>query len=202
MTARQTILEEAYRLRLEAYVLYDLNNMVDYRTGELLETRHYESGPYHPQPDPLPPLIRHVRSLPGLEQFWEHIDCRTLVTLDHTRALYDQDKGRHHLKGTPIQFGERQYYAMHKLVRRLTYANSLITSPERLAKSLRIRRDNLYRWLGSLKPLVRVHGVSQGMAKGCIRIDIHPAYGFRHPRSTVIATQQQSIADWHRGLLQ
>lgn len=202
MTPKQAILHEASRIRLEDYVATELNDLIDYRTGEILDERAYASLPYRAQPHAVLPSFADVHSVNQLERFMAHIDQRTLVTVNDTRKLYDMDKGAHHLHGRQATFSNLQYARLNQLVSRLDYANSLITTPTRLARHLRIHRNHVYRYLAPLGRLVRVQGQREGMAKGTLRVDLSPAYAYRYPKAELRSSRQDAVAAWYRAILQ
>lgn len=202
MTPKQTILAEASRIRLEEYVSTELGGLIDYRTGEILDQRAYASTAYQADTHTVLPSFDDVRSVHQLEHFMAHIDRRTLVTVNDTRKIYDMDKGSHHLHGRQATFSNLQYARLNQLVSRLDYANSLITTPIALARFLRVRRDNVYRYLAPLGALVRIQGQRDGMAKGSIRVDLSPAYAYRYPKAELAASRQDAIEAWYRAILQ
>lgn len=199
---KPTLLAEAQRLLLEEFVAIDLGGCIDYRTGEILDRRDYATTRYHPLSEPVLPTFTDLRSVAGLSRFLDHIDRRTLVLRDDCRRLYDLDKGRHHLTGRSVAFPTSRYAKLTRLVRRLDYANSIITTPEDLVRHLRIHPKALYRYLGSLLPLVRVRGARDGMAQGTLRVDLHPAYGYRYPRDLIKQARSDAVQSWCRAILQ
>ncbi len=202
MTPKQTILAEASRIRLEEYVSTELGGLIDYRTGEILAQRAYASTAYQAETHTVLPSFDDVRSVHQLEHFMAHIDQRTLVTVNDSRKIYDMDKGSHHLHGHQATFTNLQYARLNQLASRLDYANSLITTPTKLARSLRIHRNHVYRYLVPLGVLVRVRGQREGMARGSIRVDLSPAYVYRYPKAELRASRQDAIEAWYRAILQ
>lgn len=198
----QTVLREARRVLLEDFVLGELSGLVDYRTGEILSQLNYETVPYHPHTDEVPPTFAEVYSVAGLSRFMEHIDKRRLVLSNQCRRLYDIDKGRYHYSGNAIRFTNQQLDKMNALAKRLDYGNSIVSTPTELAKYLRIHRNHLYRYLGSLGSLVRVITPARGMAQGSLRVDISPAYGFRHFSADLEQARSQAITSWYRPIMQ
>lgn len=179
-----------------------LEQAIDYRTGEMLDVRRYEVIPHAPDATAVIPTFTDITSVAGLRRFLTHIDRRTLVRVNDCRRLYDQDKGNHHLHGTAIQFPTSRYGRLDRLVERLDYANSIITTPGDLARYLRVRRNNIYRYLSDLAPLIQVRGPRDGMARGSLRIDVSPAYGYRFPGEWFGLARQDAIAHWYRYAMQ
>lgn len=201
MTARTT-LQDARRLCLEYFVTHELEDNVDYRTGEILVRREYTAQGYRPGTDRTPVPFHTIRSEAGLSRFMDDIDRRTLVTVNDCRRLYDADKGSVFLHGRAVRFTSSQYRVLAKLVDRLDYANSRIGSPQAIARDLGVRPDHLRRQLGRLGPLVRVYDTGWGMAYGTLRVDVSPAYGFRYPKAGLEAARADAITTWYRALLQ
>jgi len=176
---------------------------VDLDSGELVVSRQYRSDrPYRADTQPVQPTFADIRSIAGLRRFLDHVDRRTLVRANDCRRIYDRDKGNHHLQRRAIVFTNHQYGHLDRLVRQLDYANAVITTPVDLARRLGVRRNHLYRHLETLTPLVRVYGVREGMAKGSIRVDVSPAYGFRYPSPWFGLARAEAIQTWYLSLLQ
>jgi hypothetical protein len=193
---------EANRLLLEDFVLGELDGLVNYRTGEIVERLVYDSYPYVPCTEDIPPSFVDVASIHGLDRFMHHIDRRTLVVRNDSRRLYDADKGNHHYQGSAIGFSTQQLNKLNQLIKQLDYANSIVTTPHELAQALRIERNNVYRYLASLGALVRVITPARGMAQGTLRVDISPAYGFRYFSTDFDIARRQAVVSWYRPSLQ
>lgn len=194
-------LAQAQRLLLEQYVEDHLPGRLDYRTGEILESRQYASLPYQPDRADLPPSIVHCRSHAALSRFMDGIDLRTLTLVNDCRRLYDLDKGNHHLYRRRIGFSSSQLTSLERLVHRLDYANAIITTPSQLASDLCLSRANLYRFLQSLKGMVRYLGPQDGMAQGSLKVLVSPAYGFRYPKHDLSQARAALLASWYRPAL-
>lgn len=201
MDPKMTV-REASRLLLEDFVLRELQGLVDFRTGEIVERLVYDTYPYVPSTESLPPSFVDVASVHSRDRFMHHIDRRTLVVHNDTRRLYDADKGKHHYQGSAIGFSTQRLDKLNRLIQQLDYANSIVTTPYELARALRIERNNVYRYLASLGALVRVISPARGMAQGTLRVDISPAYGFRYSSAHCASARREAIASWYRPSLQ
>lgn len=199
MHTRETVLREASAIRLLAYVQHDLNDNVDYRTGEILPSREYEAATWQaPAPPEADATVASLDSHTQMTRFLGALDKRTLKHLNYVRRYYDIDKGSHHLTGSRVAMSNTTYCRLNALVERIDYANIILTTPEDLAQYLSVRRKDLYRYLSSLGELVRVRGARDGIQRGSIKVEIHPAYGYRHPRSSLESMREQAITDWTR----
>ena len=200
MTQRTT-LADAQQLLLEQYVEDCLPGRVDYRTGEILEERVYASQPYETDRSALSPCFTACTSHAALSRYMDGVDRRTLVLVNDCRRIYDLDKGNHHLYQRRIGFTSTQLVSLNRLVSRLDYANAIITTPTKLAASLCLHPKNIYRYLRTLKGMVRVLGPSEGMAQGSIKVLVSPAYGYRYPRAELATARAASLASWYRPAL-
>lgn len=194
----KTTLADAQRIVLEDYVMSELDGLIDFRTGEILESRSYDRQDYHAKQGTLRPTFTDCTSPEALSRFMEHVDRRTLITRNNCRRLFDLDKGNHHLYGKQVTFSNQQYQRMNQLIKRLDYANAIISTPAKLAQSLGVRRDHLHRYLSTLGPLIRVEGYREGMAYGAIKVLVSPAYGYRYNKSDLEQAQSASLASWYR----
>lgn len=199
---KERVLAEARAYQLEHYVCHELDDMVDYRTGEILDARRYHRHPWDPSSSPAQAAFSDLTSRHQRDTFLDAIDKRTLSLHNACLALYDRDKGAYHLSGAPIRLTTSAYRKLDQLVRLLDYRNLIITDPETLARRLALRPNHLHRHLKGLAPLVRVWGARDGMAKGTIKIAVSPAYGFRYPKEQQTTARHTAVAEWYRAMMQ
>lgn len=198
---KQRILDEAFALRLEAFVVDELDHMVHYRTGEILDSRHYTAQTWKPQDEPPNPTFDTLTSVNQRNTFLDSLDKRRLKLFNGCLGLYDRDKGNAFLTGAPIRLSTSTYKKMDQLVKLIDYRNLIIESPSALARRLGVRLNHLHRHLSSLEPLVKVCGARQGMAKGTLKVAISPAYGFRYQTSSLDAARQDAVVLWYRNAI-
>lgn len=201
MKRKAQVLREASALRLEAFVLDELEGCIDYRTGEILSERRYEPARWHGPAAPVPATVAELESATQMERFLQEKDQRQLKRINHCKRIYDTDKGDHHLEGRAVQMDNRTYARMSQLVERIDYRNIILTTPEDLAEYLGITKTNLHKTLSKLGILIRVEGPSQGIRKGSIRVRVSPAYGFRYESQGLTAAHSSAVQHWYRELL-
>lgn len=199
---KQRVLAEARAYQLEAFVVGELDHMVDYRTGEILSARDYVTQPWKPYDVPPEPPFSALTSRHQRDRFLDQLDKRTLSRFNGCLGLYDRDKGNAFLTGAPIRLSTTTYKKMDQLVRLIDYRNLIVESPRVLSKRLGVRPNHLHRYLSSLGSLVWVSGARDGMAKDTLKVAVSPAYGFRYATSQLDATRQDAVVQWYRTLMQ
>lgn len=196
---QKQVLKEAERIRLEGYCINELNDMVDYRTGEIMSSREYESMPVKWEDiKPTIPAIGSITSHAQMRRFMSSKDRRKLRLFNGCRGIYDIDKGKAWLDKSTAIFTTSMLERMFQLVERIDYMNTIVTTPQELCTSLKTRHSNLHRCLNSLGQLVRVNGPNDGLQKGNLRVEISPAYGFRYETSGFEYARKEKVVAWYR----
>ncbi|MGM0694480.1 MAG: hypothetical protein ACQEUN_13880 [Pseudomonadota bacterium] len=200
---RRQIIEEAERIRLEEYCLNELDDMVDYRTGEILSTREYASMPMvWEEKDPIPPPFGEIASHTQMQRFMASKDRRNLKLFNGCRSIYDMDKGRAAFERSGIVFPTKMMLKLSQLVERLDYKNAIVTTPLDLSTFLEVSHANLHRHLHSLNRLIKVRGSKEGIAKGSIKVEVSPAYGFRYETASLDYIRGEEVEFWYQTVAQ
>lgn len=195
---RRKVLEEAERIRLEEYCLNELNDMVDYRTGEIMSSRGYVSLPMvWEDRDPISPPFGEISSYSQMQRFMGAKDKRRLSRFNGCRAIYDLDKGRAFLERKRHEFPTPALHKLSRLVERLDYMNAIVTTPEELSDWVGVRHTNLHRHLQSLGGLIRIRGPREGMSTGSIKVEVSPVYGFRYESASLSYAQEKVRELWY-----
>lgn len=199
---KERVLAEARAYALEDFVHHELDDLVDYRTGEILDERRYTTHPWRPPSDPATAAFSSLTSRNQRDLFLDALDRRALSLYNASLALYDRDKGAHHLTGSSITLPTGSYQKLDQLIRLLDYRNLIISDTETLSRLLKVRSNHLHRHLKGLSPMVRVWGARDGMSRGSIMVAVSPAYGFRYPKQYLAQARHVATVDWYRALLQ
>lgn len=195
---RNQVLKEADEIRLKEYCQDELNDMVDYRTGDILTTREYASHPMLREDrdrmlDPFGAIVSHTQ----MRRFMASKDRRRLNLFNGCRGIYDMDKGKACLEQGGIVFPTNLMLKLSSLVERIDYKNVIVTTPQDLSAWLEIKHTNLHRHLYSLKGLINVSGPREGVAKGSIKVKVSPVYGFRYEASDMDYVRGSEIEAWY-----
>lgn len=124
----------------------------------------------------------------------QSVDKRKLVTFNNTRNIHDMACGIGVRANVKAVFTLPAYKTMNKLVQGLTLCNVVIGSKAEIAKILGCEQKNITQSLKPVKSLVRV--VTEGMAKGQMKILIHPAYGYKHQSDIINSSRNAAVRDW------
>lgn len=198
---QRQVLEEAERIKFEAYCLNELNDMVDYRTGEILTSRQYASQPMvRDDIDPIPPQFGAITSHTQMQRFMESKDRRRLEIFNACRSIYDMDKGKAVLEQSGVIFPTKMLLKLSRIVERIDYRNVIVTTPQELSDCVEVRFPNLHRELRSLRGLIRVHGTREGIAKGSIKVEVNPVYGFKYEASSMSYMRGEEIEIWYKSV--
>lgn len=190
--------EESY-LALCQFCVEELDDAVDFRTGEILTERQYTASPDTPQFEAigLSPF-KALTSVHQREQYTDQIDGRTLTRFNGVRRLFDNFAGEAKLRGAKSPINNATYYKLMDVVKMLDFLNVAYRTPQELAEGLQVNPKVLRRHLCSLEPYVRVEAVESGMKRGSLRITIHPVMGFRYFRHGLEAMRMDALAQWQR----
>lgn len=175
---------------------------VNKQTGEILGVYEYapmtpisqEEKDYYKYTSISPMSATHKDQVEDYIKFC--VDKRKLVTFNNTNNLHDMACGigvRNKIKSV---FTLPQYKTMNKLIKNLTLLNVVIGSKAEIAKILGCEQKNILRTLKPVASLVRV--VTDGMAKGQMKILVHPAYGYKHQSDIINASRNACVRDWVR----
>lgn len=198
---KRQLLKEADIERLREYCVNDLNDMVDYRTGEIMSSREYERMPVEREDiGPTKPVLGSITSHAQMQRFMASKDRRKLILFNGCRDVYDMDKGKACFDKSRVIFPTNMLVKLSRLVERIDYMNTIVATPQELCTYLRTRHSNLHRSLSSLGHLVRVSGPNEGLQKGSIRVEVSPVYGFRHEASGLIYARRKEVETWYRSI--
>ena len=173
---------------------------VNKQTGEILGVYEYapmtqitqEDKDYYKYSSVSPVSATHKDQV---DDYVKHcIDKRKLVTFNNTNNLHDMACGigvRNKIKSV---FTLPQYKTMNKLIKNLALHNIVIGSKAEIAKILGCEQKNILRTLKPVSNLVRIQ--TEGMAKGQMKILVHPAYGYKHQSDTINSSRNACVRDW------
>lgn len=192
-------LQEADRIRLEQYVTEDLDDMVDYRTGEILSSRVYTTHPMaRGEKNEGIPDFGSIVSHHQMKRFMEVKDRRRLRIFNECRAIYDMDKGRAYFESAAVVMSTSIMCKLNLLISRLDYRNVIVASPREISYVLGVDHRNLYRHLRTLRNLVTWKGPDQGIKQGSLKVEVCPVYGFRYEAGFLDSARVEAVKEWYR----
>lgn len=175
---------------------------VNKQTGEILGVYEYapmtpitqEEKDYYKYSSVSPVSATHKDQVDDYMKFC--IDKRKLVTYNNTNNLHDAACGIGVRNKVKSVFTLPQYKTMNKLIKGLSLCNVVIGSKAEIAKILVCEQKNILRTLKPVSNLVRIQ--TEGMAKGQMKILVHPAYGYKHQSDVINASRNACVRDWVR----